>query len=191
MGGHQGGVERRGTHRVVGPALVTESGTRRPPYAGTPRGDREAAMCHPGWPCLPAGLSLGSAWGWFGGIAPASRWGGPCPCPTHSPQIAFHPPGRGHHEYLSTPGSPGVSCCSWRCWWLAAPLARGFARHRLAPRGFEEGTAIQPRKMHFSSRLSRVFLPPRAVPLAAGTAAGQRHRLQSRLRRSSQNSLIS
>lgn len=82
------------------------------------------------------------------------------PCPTQCPQISLHLPGRGLHEYPSTRGCAGVSSCSWRCWWLAAPRARGFARHRLAPRGFGEGMATQPHKMYFSSRLSRVFLPP-------------------------------
>lgn len=113
------------------------------------------------------------------------------PRPTHSAQISFLPPGRGHQEHPSVPGCPGVSSCSRRCWWPAAPRARGFARRRLAPLVFGEGMAIQPRKMYFSSRLSRLSLPLARCRWQRALRPGKESVCTAGSRRNSQNSLIS
>lgn len=169
LGAPQSGVERRGTHRVSvwweghwSQERDTAIAIRQDPEGRRgPRGDRGAAVCPPGMAMSPQGSVLAPRGA--GLVIFLLRAGGVDhrgPCPTHHAQIAFHPSlGRGHHDCPSTPGCPGVSSCSWRCWWLADARARGFAR-RLAPRGFGEGMAIQPRKMYFPSRLSRVFPPP-------------------------------
>lgn len=89
--GWRGAARHPSGVRVVGRALVTESGT---PRGGEGRGETAELQCVPPHCRDPAGLSLGSARGWFGGISPASRWGGAQKSLSHAPSPnCYSPPG--------------------------------------------------------------------------------------------------
>lgn len=164
--------------RVVGRALVPRAGPREAARADERPWGRSVS---PRDGHVPAGVSIASAWGWFGDISPASRWSGPqkslshaaCPncfSPLLGPwisRLSVHsglPGGLILLLVLLVAGTlPGSGLCT--------PPSR-------SPWIWGGNGHPTPQNVLFQPSLPHFPVPP-AVLLAAGTAAGQTQRLQS------------
>lgn len=181
LGAPQAGVERRGTHRVSvwwDVHWSPRAGRGDRPTPG-PRGAARAGGRTRGCSADgPAGLGLGSPWSWFGGISPASRWGGPQRSLSHAVSVNFSsPPWPGASRVSVHSGLRGGLILLLALLVAGSPPGSGLCTSpSRSPWVWGGNGDPTPQNVLFQPPLPR-FPAPCAVPWTADTAAGQRQRL--------------